>query len=105
MAILYYGWSLFLLVRFVVSRVRYRLREGASPARKLAELAGMMHIAYEQMAEEIVHVPSLQATIAAAQENGASWPSQLYVILDLVVTRSPSSWNRIRAGKRGEAGS
>lgn len=101
MAVLYYGWSLFLLVRFVVNRVRYRLREGASPARKLAELARLMHIAYEQMAEEIVHVPSLQAAIAAAREKGASWPSQLYVILDLVVSRSPSSWNRAPGWKAG----
>lgn len=93
-AVLYYGWSLFLLARFIVARIRYRLREGAFPVRKVGELLRLMNIAYEQMAEEIVHVPSLQAAIADAREKGAVWPAQVYIILDAVAARSPSSWNR-----------
>jgi hypothetical protein len=54
----------------------------------------MMHVAYEQMAEEAIHVPSLQAAIATAREKGAVWPAQVYVILDAVAARSPSGWNR-----------
>jgi hypothetical protein len=93
-AVAYYGLNLFLLASFVVARIRYRLREGAFPARKPGELLGMMHAAYEQMAEEVIHVASLQAAIATAREKGAVWPAQVYVILDAVAARSPSGWNR-----------
>ena len=98
-AVAYYGLSLLLLARFVVARIGYRLREGASPARKLGELLGLMDAAYDEMAEEIVHVPSLQQAIAAARGKGAVWPSQAHVILDAVAARSPSGWDRRLGGE------
>ena len=88
------GLSLLLLARFAAARISYRLRAGAWPARMLGVLLGMMGVAYEQMAEEIIHVPSLQKAVAAARDKGAVWPAQAYVILDAVAARSPSSWNR-----------
>jgi hypothetical protein len=47
--VLYHGWSLFLVVRFIVAHIEYRLREGAFPAAKSAVLRclvlGAYHIA------------------------------------------------------------
>ena len=93
-ALAYYSLSVFLLVKFIVVKMQYRLREGGFPMRKLSEVLGLMNAAYEQLSEELIHVPSLQKSIAAARDKGAVWPSQVYVILDSVAAKSPSGWDR-----------
>lgn len=90
----YYGLGVLMIAKAVIDKIHYRLREGAFPVRRLLETLHSMDVAYEQLAEELIHVPSLQKAVAAARDKGAVWPSQAYVILDSVVARSASGWDR-----------
>jgi hypothetical protein len=93
-AVAYYGLSFILLLRLAIIKVMYRLREGKFPQRRISDLIDTMAAAYFQLREETIHVPSLKAALDKAHDMGASWPPQVYAILDLVAAKSASSWSR-----------
>lgn len=93
-AALYYLASLFMLVRHFVRLALYRLRFGKTPRRELTDRIVAIDVAYAQLREEAVHVPSLRRAIEQAREEGVHWDSQIFSILDNVAARNPTTWIR-----------
>lgn len=71
-------------------------RRGAkSPRRVQNEALTKMLVAYEQMRESSIHVPSLKRALEDARQVGVVWDAQILCVVDNVVAKDPITWVRV----------
>jgi hypothetical protein len=91
---LYYASSIFMLIRDFARLALYRLRTGKTPRQEIIDRVSAIELAYAELREETIHVPSLRRAIEQARDKGVLWDPQIFSILDNVAAKTPTTWTR-----------
>jgi hypothetical protein len=90
----YYVVSIAMMLRYFARLILYRLRVGRTPRREMIDRVAASEVAYAELREETIHVPSLRRAVELARESGVLWEPQIFSIIDNVTAQTPTTWIR-----------
>jgi hypothetical protein len=92
LATAYYGYSLFLLTRWLWSNVLGIVFGEPSPARRLRSQIEEAERVYVLLAGPVIYAGAVQAAAGRAAEKGVLWNPALFYVLDASQERCPKPW-------------
>lgn len=96
LAVIYYGYSSFLVAKWLFHRLLLLLSGKPTPTRRLLELTEETEAVYSNLAGPMLHLKEVHAAFDRARDRGVGWDHRVFYILDRIGTGGSEAWkNRL----------
>jgi hypothetical protein len=93
LAVVYYGFSLLMLARWLWYKLSFIFTGAPTPLRRLMQQIEEMDQLYPLLTGPVMHVGTIRKAFERASEKGVIWDQRIFYLLDHLVQRNPQPWN------------